>query len=443
MSSATTSRWLVLGFLAIGLVCTGAVATDAGLLSAADEPEVRTGPHEHDNLGNDTGVVAEPHDGPNGAYAYLDGDGQLVIDLTIDNDALEGDGISAGAVTGIDDVVALRNAGNESAKVWLEHDAANVTFRTGEGDSIEGANDAAVLEPEESISIGFVVDARNLEAGEAVIESLRFRTTALEHGDKRDSSSDSSASAGTNTSPSSPSPAVEVVEPDSKTRTVTVSGGRGRTVPIDLGSLRVGKGVILEGVTIQFGDIEDSTLEIRADRDRKTGDGLPADVATVGAVTVEDAPAATAIESVEYRFTVDRDRFADRASPSADDSTFEFYSRLDGTWEHHAFEAASEIEPGEGDEPTGTDRYTATVTTDSLKGGIVAGPNATDASSEGALESNGDSDGSGDDGVTTGDDDTNADSGPSERADGSGSQVGVSVVGLLALIASLRKRARG
>ncbi|AEH38161.1 DUF1102 domain-containing protein [Halopiger xanaduensis] len=453
MTSAAASRWIVLVLLTIGVVGTGVVATDAGLLSAEDDPEMRDQLHGHDDLGNETGIVAEPHDGPNGAYAYLDGDGELVIDLTVDNDALEKDGVSAGAVTGIDDVVTLRNEGNESATVWLEHDAESVTFRTDGGDSIEGANEAAVLEPAESVHVGFVVDARDLEAGEAVIESLRFHTRGLENDDGGDSSSGTDSNGGADSSTSSPSPAVEVVEPDSKTRTVTVSDVREQTVPIDLGSLRVGKSVVLEGVTIQFGDAEDATFDVRADRSREKGDERaqphprPADASTIGAVAVEDAPPAAAIESVEYRFTVDRDRFAEHASSSSDNgSALGFYLPRDGTSERRALEAADETETGdsdgteEDDEPTDTDRYTATVTVDSLSSGIVGVPNAPDASPEDDPDSSADSDGSADDSAATDADGSDADS---QSADSSGNPALVAVVGMLALIASLRKRARG
>lgn len=210
----SASRVLVLGVLVFGLL-------GAGVLSVDDASRDERPPY--DRVGD--GVVAEPHDGPNGAYAYLDGDGDLVIDLTVDNDASEGDGVSAGAVTGVGDVFTLTNAGEERTRVWLEHDADPVTFRTDSGSvPIEGTDNAVVLEPDESIRIGFTVDARTLESGDAVIESLRIRTNALEDGDESDWDRD----------------------PDS------------------VGALRIGDRDTLERTTVRVADTAGTTLEMAA-----------------------------------------------------------------------------------------------------------------------------------------------------------------------------------
>ncbi|GAB3670772.1 hypothetical protein [Halopiger thermotolerans] len=445
--SGATSRWLVLGLLAIGLVGTGVVATDAGLLSANERTTLDERP-DHDDLGNETGVVAEPADGPNGAYAYLDADGELVIDLTVDNDALEGDGVPESAVTGIGDVFTLTNTGDERARVWLEHDADHVAFRTGEGESIEGANEAAVLEPAESIRVGFVVDARDLESEGGVVESLRFRTATLESEDGRDSAD---SHGGTDSSTVDPSPSVEVVEPDAKTRTITVSDVRGRTVPIDLGSLRVGEGVVLEGVTIRFDDVEDATFEVRADGGRETGDGqpqpLPAGVSTIGAVDVEDAPPGGAIESVEYRFAIDRSRIEGRESATTAESepAVAFYRSAGDGWKHRRLKPDDETGIAGGDVngddgSTTATRYTATVTADSLASGIVGAPGTDDGASTSARTVPVDSDGGSDDGAATETGGADADSG---SVDGSGGPVPAAFVGVVVLMVWLRKLTRG
>ena len=195
-----TSRGFVLGILVLGIL-------GAGVLSVDDAR--RDERPSYDSVGD--GIVAEPHDGPNGAYAYLDGDGHLVIDLTADSDALESDGVSAESVTAVGDIFTLANTGEERTRVWLDHDADTVTFWVErEATPIEGKDDAVVLEPGESVRVGFTVDASRLESSDTVIESLRFRTKTIEKGDENDRDADSDT-------PHS-SPSIEAVETDTKTR---------------------------------------------------------------------------------------------------------------------------------------------------------------------------------------------------------------------------------
>lgn len=440
----TASRRLVLVVLAIGLVGAGTVATDAGVLRVGDDLQPRDERPDRDELEElENGIVAEPHDGPNGAYAYLDGDGELVIDLTVDNDALEGDGVAAAAVTGISDVFTLTNAGDDAAKIWLEHDADTVTFRTGDRDPIEGNDNAAVLEPNESIHVGFVVDARDLEPGEAVIESLRFRTATLENDREDDGDRDSSSSAdsetdtGTGSEPptASPMPSIEVVEPAPTTRTVTATDVRGQTVTVDLGSLRIGERVALEAVTVRFADVDRADFAVRATPDHKKGEDrshprVTDDGSSLGTVTVEDAPSPDAIESVEYRFTVERAVLDAVDEPDS----IAFYRSQNGTWERHALEriATDEIAGGtdEGD-AAGAVRYAVTI--DALSSGVVGGSGVDASVGESDRGVDGDSGGSPDaaDGNDTGETDDVTDA--PDSADGSGSLWPVGIVGALVI----------
>lgn len=97
------------------------------------------------------GVYFQPADSANGeAYAELDGDGRLRIELSR---------LNARATTTIDDVFRISTA-NERSRVWIDHGAERVDFyRMDTREEIERPADAVVLAGGESVAVGIEVRA--------------------------------------------------------------------------------------------------------------------------------------------------------------------------------------------------------------------------------------------------------------------------------------------
>jgi len=57
-----------------------------------------------------------PHDGPNGAYATMDG-GELAVELTDDNGAVAGAGVNANALTGVANLFTIQNQGTNEVEL--------------------------------------------------------------------------------------------------------------------------------------------------------------------------------------------------------------------------------------------------------------------------------------------------------------------------------------
>lgn len=108
-----------------------------------------------DAVGGD--VQLTPTGAPNGQYAYLTEDDELVVDLTAANPRVEGDGVNADAVTTIGNVFRVRYNGSRSAEVWLTHGSDAVTFYA-EGHPIQRRADNVTLGPNETVTVGLAVD---------------------------------------------------------------------------------------------------------------------------------------------------------------------------------------------------------------------------------------------------------------------------------------------
>lgn len=156
---------LVLGVLVVAVVAV--TVSTAGTI-------VTDGPDESDRLTDD--VIAYPDPGPNGVYAYVE-DGEVTIDVTPTNPALEADGIAAAAR--VDDVVRLENRGDEPVTVWLESDADRLEYH-GEDGPIDAAEDAVTLAAGETVPVGFAVDTGAVAPGETVTDVFRIHVATAD-----------------------------------------------------------------------------------------------------------------------------------------------------------------------------------------------------------------------------------------------------------------------
>ena len=111
-------------------------------------------------------LAVQPVDGPNGAYAYLNDDDEIVVDVSGSNPRLPNDfeGVNPGTLASADGVFTITYTADEYARVWIEHPEENVTFVV-DGESIEGASNNVTLGPDETVAVGLEVDARGAVAG--------------------------------------------------------------------------------------------------------------------------------------------------------------------------------------------------------------------------------------------------------------------------------------
>lgn len=174
----------------------------AGSLALATGASVIGGPA--DTLADDR-VAIQPADGSNGDYAYLDADDELVVDVSASNPNLDGEfsGVNVNSRAVIGDVFTITYTAGETADVWIDHDVPGVSFVVADdsmaADSqpdyrlIEGDEGDVTLAPNESVSVGLVVDTTDLDAVAGTITENQFSIHATvtepdEEGDTVDSS---------------------------------------------------------------------------------------------------------------------------------------------------------------------------------------------------------------------------------------------------------------
>lgn len=131
----------------------------------------------------DDDVVLQPSN--DSAYAFLNDDDELVIDISEENEEVDGDGVNADAFTGIDEVFYVKYEGDANASVWLSHDVNAVSFVV-DGEPIDDEDDAILLTPEDDVvAVGIEVDARvaEVEPGAGLIEEVGVHARIAEDDD--------------------------------------------------------------------------------------------------------------------------------------------------------------------------------------------------------------------------------------------------------------------
>ncbi|SDG21224.1 DUF1102 domain-containing protein [Halorientalis regularis] len=105
-------------------------------------------------------VTLAPSDGPNGAYAVME-DGELTLRFGPLNPNVEGEGVNAGSVTPFHDVFTITYTGDQRARVWLTTDVEDIRFYRDDDpdDGLGSRETAVVLEPDETVSVGVLIDA--------------------------------------------------------------------------------------------------------------------------------------------------------------------------------------------------------------------------------------------------------------------------------------------
>jgi len=137
-----------------------------------------------DDVWEQNGIVVAPSDGPNGAYASIDSEGKLAIDVTEP-------GVNQQGRTVIRNVFVVSNRGESATRVWLTtNESSPVTFYENvsggvldrgaiQQRSLHGVEQARMLAPGESISVSVAIDTldRNESLGPVLLRTLRLHST--------------------------------------------------------------------------------------------------------------------------------------------------------------------------------------------------------------------------------------------------------------------------
>ncbi|MBX0295309.1 hypothetical protein [Haloarcula nitratireducens] len=165
------------------LLLVATVTSAAILVPTGAIPFAESGP---DQISED--IEMAPADTPNGGYAVLNENDEIELLLTDANPYIDGAGVDADAVTPIDCVFTMTYTGDSSAEVWLTDDAEDVRFYrdTDPEDSLERSENSVVLRPNESVSVGLLVDTR----GNHDVEEVDTFTVHAELAEQRDRRND-------------------------------------------------------------------------------------------------------------------------------------------------------------------------------------------------------------------------------------------------------------
>ncbi|GAB3416232.1 hypothetical protein GCM10027435_13230 [Haloparvum alkalitolerans] len=111
-------------------------------------------------------VAIQPADGPNGDYAYLDDDGEIVVDVSATNPNLapEFEGINPDSTGTIEDVFTITYTADRYAHVWIDHDGGEAVTFLAAGEPIESRAENVTLAPNESVAVGLAFDAHGASA---------------------------------------------------------------------------------------------------------------------------------------------------------------------------------------------------------------------------------------------------------------------------------------
>jgi hypothetical protein len=164
---------VVLVLATVSTMIGASAAADVGLFS--DDDQV-------DNVENVLELT--PSDGPNGEFASIDDSGELTLDLSPSNDALEGDGPDSNSTTLILDVFVVRNANATPYCVWIEPfggDSGAVEFVTTDPSvtSISSEQTCRVLEEDDRMRVGLQIDSSGRSSGDVLLESMSIRAKAV------------------------------------------------------------------------------------------------------------------------------------------------------------------------------------------------------------------------------------------------------------------------
>jgi len=282
----TTIRRIVIPVLLIAAVAAGFVfATGAAVV---DGPV--------DTLA-DGDLAVQPVEGPNGAYAYLNDDEEIVVDVSASNPNLRNDfeGVNPDALASAGGVFTVTYTADQYARVWIDHPDENVTF-VADGTSIEGRSNNVTLAPNETVAVGLRIDARGAGAGTTLGgDEFSIEAELAEPEDVADASPATGGSAG---GTDDGRPSMTVTSPSETSREFRATGvARGGSVRFEADGMHLAGGnVTLDG--IDLGGVRTESVGVNAV-------GSPDPVANGSALAAPTTPRPVSYLSVDHDFAPD------------------------------------------------------------------------------------------------------------------------------------------
>ncbi|TKX85356.1 DUF1102 domain-containing protein [Halorubrum sp. SS5] len=276
-------------------------------------------------------LAVQPVAGPNGAYAYLNDDDEIVVDVSGSNPKLPSDfeGVSPGTLASADGVFTITYTADEYARVWIEHPEENVTF-VADGESIEGAANNVTLGPDETVAVGIEVDARGAVAGTQLGgDDFDIRAEVAEPASVTAAQATDDGGDGASTAVRSPAPARRQFEGSG------LSSGEG--VTFDAGEMEiVGGDVTLDRVRIESANGRDVAFETVGRPEPFASAGPLNDsrgAAPVGYFEFDHDFTAEDVSRVRFSVSVDRDYLNETGADPDDVSLYRRSASAPDGWE--------------------------------------------------------------------------------------------------------------
>lgn len=283
-------------------------------------------------------VSLAPADTPNGDYAYLDENDDLVVDLSATNPNLDGDaeGVNGDGITTVSNVFEIHYNGTRYAHVWITDESEDVTF-TVDGDPIQSEANNVTLGPNESVAVGVVVDTTGEGATDGLLDEMQVHATVADpkdvNGGTDGGDGGTAGTAGTDggtddagtgvtgngvAGSGDGGTALQQFAPSPTERSLTVVNppAEGFTT-IDLDGMRLGAGanLTLDEIRIRGSNGGVISLDLAATAPERDDDVVG--IESLGAVEVTESQVG-AVEDATLRFSADRQYLDARGIAPAD-----------------------------------------------------------------------------------------------------------------------------
>ena len=263
---------------ASAVTVTGAVDLGDELLAPADQ------------------IYLQPAPGPNGAYATLDGNDELRVDI---------DGAMADGKTVLQGVFVVGNTGTEPARVWVTDDTASVDYVA--ADCGLDRDDTCRIRAGETVAVGVIVDAEKTVSTSSV--TIHARVPGANDSD--------------------PNATVTGTGDGVRIEASGVGPTEGVTANVSVGD----ENVSVESVSATTTERANLSLSVDAGSNRTAaGTDVPEPTAstTVGYLRVDHESPTGTFDEVAFRVTVERDRLA---ALGREPGAVQLLRYHDGSWE--------------------------------------------------------------------------------------------------------------
>lgn len=240
----------------------------------------------------DESVHLAPADSANGDYARVE-DGELVVDLTAANPNVDGEGVNADGVTRLSAVFEIQYNGSQYAHVWITHGSDDVTL-TARGESIQSQADNVTLGPNESVTVGLVVDTRGSDPTDGLVDDMEVN--ALLADPESESHANSLIGASDETT-------VELTQPSDTERSIEITNPpTDESITVDLDGLHLVEDGSLTLDELRVTASEDDDVEL--DLSTTTAETGDEQVHALGSFEVREESGS--VERATFRFSADR-----------------------------------------------------------------------------------------------------------------------------------------